>query len=170
MINLVQTFSEKYCKKKVPQLKPGYHIKVHQKIKEGNKERVQIFEGMVIGVNAGYGTEESFTVRKISEGIGVEKIFPIHLPTIVKIDVLRSHKVRRARLNFLRSLSGKALRLKEVPLNLREKDFVHDIKNDTLVVDEDSVEFALKKKEDPDQPKGDLAIDNEKASVVKEEV
>ena len=123
MTNLIQRFSEKFCKATVPQLSPGYQVKVHQKIKEGNKERVQVFEGLVIAVNAGYGTEESFTVRKISEGIGVEKVFPLHLPSIVKIDVLRAHKVRRARLNFLRALSGKALRLKEVPLNLKEKSF-----------------------------------------------
>lgn len=123
MTNLVQKFSEKFCKAKVPQLFPGYQVRVHQKIKEGNKERVQVFEGVVIAVNAGHGTEASFTVRKISEGIGVEKVFPIHLSSIVKIDVLRAHKVRRARLNFLRSLSGKALRLKEVPLDLKEKTF-----------------------------------------------
>lgn len=144
MKSLVQKFSEKYCKSKVPQLLPGYQVKVHQKIKEGNKERIQVFEGMVIGVNAGHATEESFTVRKISGGIGVEKVFPLHLPSIVKIDVLRAHKVRRARLNFLRMLSGKALRLKEVPLKFREKVFEEEVTSCAQKSDEAPVEVVEK--------------------------
>ncbi len=123
MTDLVATYSKKFCKPSVPELKPGYQVRVHQKIKEGNKERVQVFEGMIIRKNAGQGVSETFTVRKISEGIGVEKIFPIHSPTIVKIDVVRAHKVRRAKLHYLRDLSGKALRLKEVELKLEEKKF-----------------------------------------------
>ncbi len=123
MTNLVQKYSQKHCKPSVPDLKPGYQVKVHQKIKEGNKERVQIFEGMIIRKNAGHGPSETFTVRKISEGIGVEKVFPVHSPTITKIEVTRAHKIRRAKLGYLRALSGKALRLKEVPLDLRTKEF-----------------------------------------------
>lgn len=120
MTNLAQAFSEKYCKETVPDLRSGYQIRVYQKIKEGNKERIQVFQGMVIKVGSGSGVSKTFTVRKISNGIGVEKIFPIHSPSIVKITVLRSHKVRRANLKFLRNLSGKALRLKEIPLKLKE--------------------------------------------------
>ncbi len=124
MINLIHNFSRKFCKPDVPDLKTGYQVRVYQKVKEGNKERVQIFEGIIIGKNSGYSAEETFTVRKISEGIGVEKVFPVHLSSIEKIEVVRAHKVRRARLNYLRELSGKALRLKEVPLKLRKKEFV----------------------------------------------
>lgn len=117
---VIQDFGNQYCKEKVPVLKPGYQVKVHQKIKEGNKERVQVFQGVVIKVNSGNGVNSNFTVRKVSDGIGIEKTYPIHSPNIVKIEVQRAHKVRRAKLNYLRDLSGKALRLKEVPLNLQE--------------------------------------------------
>jgi len=123
MSKLLEAVAKKSLKSKVPNLKTGYHVKVHQKIKEGNKERVQIFEGLIIKSNSGGGVNESFTVRKVSGGIGVEKVFLIHSPSIVKIEVMRAHKVRRAKLHFLRDLSGKALRLKEVPLNLTEKEY-----------------------------------------------
>ena len=123
MSKILQEFGNQSCKASVPDLKPGYLVAVHQKIKEGNKERVQVFRGTVLKTNAGYGVNDTFTVRKISEGVGVEKTFPIHSPTIVKIDVVRAHKVRQAKLNYLRSLSGKALRMKEIPLNLKEKLF-----------------------------------------------
>ena len=123
MSQILQDFGTQSCKASVPDLKPGYLVAVHQKIKEGNKERVQVFQGTVIKANAGYGVNDMFTVRKISEGVGVEKTFPIHSPTIVKIDVVRAHKVRRAKLNYLRNLSGKALRMQEVELDLREKTF-----------------------------------------------
>lgn len=123
MSQILQDFGNQYCKDAVPELKPGYLIKVHQKITEGSKERVQIFEGTVMKTNAGHGVNDTFTVRKISDGIGVEKVFPIHAPSIVKIEVLRAYKVRRSNLAYLRNLSGKALRLKEIPLKLREKIF-----------------------------------------------
>lgn len=120
---LIQKFAQKFCKPSVPDLRPGMIVKVHQKIIEGNKTRVQIFQGTVIAVNPGHNVDATFTVRKISEGIGVEKVFPYHSPNVVKIEVQRAQKVRRAKLNFLRERSGKALRLKEVELNLAEKTF-----------------------------------------------
>jgi large subunit ribosomal protein L19 len=119
----IRDFSLRNTKDSVPDLRAGYLVSVHQKIKEGNRERVQIFEGTVIKVNAGYGVSDTFTVRKIASGVGVEKIFPIHSPNVIKIEVKRAYRVRRARLNFLRSLSGKALRMKEVTLRLTEKLF-----------------------------------------------
>ena len=115
--------SNKSCKESVPELRPGYEVAVHQKIKEGNKERIQIFKGMVIAVNPGHGVDSTFTVRKVSEGIGVERVYPIHSPNIVKIDVTRAFKFRQSKPNFIRSLSGKALRFKELALNLRHKKF-----------------------------------------------
>lgn len=123
MSNILQAFGTQSCKPSVPDLKPGYLVAVHQKIKEGNKERIQIFQGTVIKTNAGHGVNDLFTVRKISEGIGVEKTFPIHSPTIVKIEVIRAFKVRQAKLSYLRGLSGKALRMKEIPFTLKEKLF-----------------------------------------------
>ena len=95
-----------------PAIKPGDTVKVHVKVREGDKERIQIFEGMVIGMHRG-GVRASFTVRKVSFGQGVERIFPLHSPIIDKIDVLRTAKVRRAKLYFLRDLKGKAARMRE---------------------------------------------------------
>jgi large subunit ribosomal protein L19 len=95
-----------------PALKSGDTVKVHVKVREGDKERIQVFEGMVIGMHRG-GARASFTVRKVSFGQGVERIFPLHSPTIDKIEVLRTAKVRRAKLYFLRELKGKAARMRE---------------------------------------------------------
>ena len=133
MTDKVQAFGEKFCKDSVPDLQPGYLVKVHQKIKEGAKERIQIFEGTVIKTNAGYGVDSTFTVRKITNGIGVEKIIPYHSPNVIKIEVLRAYRVRRAKLNYLRELRGKALRMQEIPLKLKEKLFKKEVKAEAPV-------------------------------------
>ncbi len=96
-----------------PRMKSGDTVKVHVRVKEGDKERIQIFEGIVIGMHNG-GNRSTFTVRKVSFSQGVERIFPMHSPTISKVEVIRSAKVRRAKLYFLRDLKGKAARMKEV--------------------------------------------------------
>ncbi len=98
--------------RKRPAIKSGDTVRVHVKIREGDKERVQVFEGLVIGLHRG-GTRASFTVRKVSFGQGVERIFPLHSPIIERIDVVRTARVRRAKLYFLRKLSGKAARMRE---------------------------------------------------------
>jgi large subunit ribosomal protein L19 len=95
-----------------PAMRSGDTVRVHVKVREGDKERIQIFEGVVIGLHRG-GTRSSFTVRKVSFGQGVERIFPLHSPTIQKIEVVRSAKVRRAKLYYLRDLKGKAARMKD---------------------------------------------------------
>jgi large subunit ribosomal protein L19 len=95
-----------------PAMRSGDTVRVHVRVREGDKERIQIFEGVVIGVHRG-GTRASFTVRKVSFGQGVERIFPLHSPTIAKVDLVRSARVRRAKLYFLRNLKGKAARMKE---------------------------------------------------------
>ena len=95
-----------------PAMRSGDTVRVHVKVREGDKERIQIFEGVVIGLHRG-GTRASFTVRKVSFGQGVERIFPLHSPTIDKIEVVRGAKVRRAKLYFLRDLKGKAARMKD---------------------------------------------------------
>ncbi|MDR2828540.1 MAG: 50S ribosomal protein L19 [Acholeplasmatales bacterium] len=98
--------------KEVPDFIPGDNVKVYIKIKEGNKERLQVFEGLVLKKQGG-GIVETFTVRKVSYGVGVEKTFPLHSPVIDHIDVIRRGNVRRAKLNYIRSLSAKASRIKE---------------------------------------------------------
>ena len=95
-----------------PAMKAGDTVKVHVKVREGDKERIQVFEGVVIGQHRG-GTRASFTVRKVSFGQGVERIFPLHSPIIQKVEVMRSAKVRRAKLYYLRALKGKAARMKD---------------------------------------------------------
>ena len=95
-----------------PRIKAGDTVKVHVRVKEGDKERIQIFEGVVINLRRG-GVRSTFTVRKVSFGQGVERIFPLHSPIIDKIDVVRTARVRRAKLYFLRDLKGKAARMKE---------------------------------------------------------
>lgn len=99
-----------------PAMKAGDTVRVHVRVKEGDKERIQVFEGVIINLRRG-GTRASFTVRKVSFGQGVERIFPTHSPIIQKVDVVRSAKVRRAKLFFLRELRGKAARMKEVRRN-----------------------------------------------------
>jgi large subunit ribosomal protein L19 len=93
--------------------RPGDTVRVHVRIKEGDKERVQVFEGVVLSLRRPSGNRASFTVRKISYGVGVERIFPVHSPSIEKVEVVNSGKVQRARLYFLRQRAGKAARLKE---------------------------------------------------------
>jgi len=95
-----------------PQMKSGDTVRVHVKVREGDKERIQVFEGIVIGMHRA-GVRSSFTVRKVSFGQGVERIFPLHSPIIQKIEVMRSARVRRAKLYFLRDLKGKAARMRE---------------------------------------------------------
>ncbi len=125
---LVQEIEKKFTKKKVPVLKPGYTVKVHQKIREGEKERVQIFEGLILCLNSGLGSSKTITVRKIVEGIGVEKIFPVNSPNIVKIEVVRTAHVRRAKLYYMRELSGKSARLRsKMGLGDSAKDNAEDI-------------------------------------------
>jgi large subunit ribosomal protein L19 len=97
---------------KRPAMRPGDTVRVHVRVREGDKERIQVFEGMVIAYRRG-GARASFTVRKVSFGQGVERIFPLHSPTIDRIDVVRTAKVRRAKLYFLRDLKGKAARMRE---------------------------------------------------------
>jgi large subunit ribosomal protein L19 len=106
--------------KKVPVIRPGNTVKIHQKIKEGEKERIQIFEGLVIKLNSGYGADKTITVRKIVGGIGVEKIFPLYSTNIVKIEVKKKSKVRRSKLYYMRSRSGKSARLKETFVSDKE--------------------------------------------------
>jgi large subunit ribosomal protein L19 len=108
---LLTEIEGKYRRADLPDLRSGDSVRVHTLIKEGDKERVQIFEGVVIGQHRG-GSRASFTVRKVSYGVGVERIFPLHTSRIEKIEIVTKGHVRRARLNYLRELQGKAARIK----------------------------------------------------------
>lgn len=112
MSEIISKFNQKYLKKNLPDLRPGDKVKVFQRIKEGDKERLQAFEGIVLAVKHGRGISATFTVRKISGGIGVERTFPMHSPMIEKIEVLGHSRVRRAKLYYLRSRKGKRARMK----------------------------------------------------------
>ena len=111
-MDIIKSIEHEQLKAKIPDLKVGNTVRVHVRIKEGNKERIQVFEGIIIKVQ-GAGVNKTFTVRKISYGVGVEKTFPTHSPRIAKIEVKRVGKVRRARLYYLRDRVGKAAKTKE---------------------------------------------------------
>jgi large subunit ribosomal protein L19 len=108
----LKAFSQKYLKAEAPFAAVGDTVRVHIKVKEGSRERTQVFEGTVIAKKHG-GLEETITVRRLSYGVGVEKVFPIHAPSLEKIEVVRHGKVRRAKLYYLRSRVGKAAKLQE---------------------------------------------------------
>ena len=111
-MDIIRAIEQQQIKQDVPEFNVGDNVKVHYRITEGNRERIQIFEGTVIAKKHG-GIEETFTVRRISYGIGVEKVFPLHAPSIEKVEVVRHGKVRRAKLYYLRDRVGKAAKVKE---------------------------------------------------------
>src|SRR5918996_3018516 len=109
-MDIVSQLEAAQSKKEIPALRPGENVRVHVKVIEGEKERTQVFEGIVIGLS-GSGNRATFTVRKVSYGVGVERIFPLHSPRIDKVEIIARGKVRRAKLYYLRERSGKAARL-----------------------------------------------------------
>ncbi len=112
MNNIIEAFANEQLKTELPKFNVGDTIRVHNRIKEGSRERIQMFEGTVIAKRNG-GIGETFTVRRVSYGVGVEKTFPIHSPNVVKVDVIRNGKVRRAKLFYLRDRVGKSAKVKE---------------------------------------------------------
>ena len=110
-MDLIKSITQEYERTDIPEFSVGDTVKVHLKVKEGNKERIQVFEGFVLKRQNG-GVSETFTVRKISSGVGVEKTFPLHSPKIEKIELVRKGDVRRAKLNYMRQRTGKAARIK----------------------------------------------------------
>ncbi|AKO93860.1 MULTISPECIES: 50S ribosomal protein L19 [Priestia] len=113
MQQLIQDITKEQLKGDLPAFRSGDTVRVHVKVVEGTRERIQVFEGVVIKRRGG-GISETFTVRKISYGVGVERAFPLHSPKIAKLEVVRRGKVRRAKLYYLRNLRGKAARIKEI--------------------------------------------------------
>jgi len=122
-----------------PQVRVGQTVIVHQKIKEGEKERIQKFEGLVIQVKGDKGVNQTFTVRAIVSGVGVEKIFPTHAPSIEKIEIVKQSKVRRARLYYMRERSGKSARLREVPTDKAELN---------KLIDPESIYFGVESQQE----------------------
>ena len=110
---IISEITKDQLRSDLPSFRPGDTVKVHVKVVEGTRERIQLFEGVVIKRRGG-GISETFTVRKISYGVGVERTFPVHTPKIAKLEVVRKGKVRRAKLYYLRNLRGKAARIKEL--------------------------------------------------------
>ena len=151
-MNILQEIQEVAVKKKVPTIEPGLTVRVHQRIKEVEKERIQIFEGLVIQVNSGHGADKTFTVRKIIGGIGVEKIFTLYSTNIEKIEVKKRSKVRRAKLYYMRERSGKSARLKESFVSEKEM--------------EDSIEELAEQK--VEEAKDDATIEASEDGVVTE--
>ncbi len=134
-----------------PVIKPGATVNVHQKIKEGEKERIQIFKGLVIRLNSGHKSDKTFTVRKVVEGVGVEKIFPIHSSMIEKIEVVKQGKVRRAKLFYMRDLEGKSTRLRDMG-----------------IVDDEPVVEKAAGKEAAKEPEVESEVDEEVKAVEEE--
>ncbi len=111
-MDLIRLIEREQMRADIPDFGPGDTVRVHLRVREGNRERVQVFEGVVIARDGG-GSTETFTVRRIASGVGVERIFPVHSPRIEKLEVTRRGDVRRAKLYYLRQLRGKAARIKE---------------------------------------------------------
>ena len=144
-MDIIKSIEHEQLKNKIPELKVGNTVKVHVRIKEGNKERIQVFEGIIIKVQGG-GVNQTFTVRKISYGVGVEKTFLVHSPLVEKVELVRVGKARRARLFYLRDRVGKAAKTKEMVgarIENREITIKEDLAEEkTEVVEEPAKETA----------------------------
>ncbi len=139
-MDIIKSIEHEQLKNKVPELRIGNTVRVHVRIKEGNKERIQVFEGIIIKKQGG-GVNETFTVRKISYGVGVEKTFLVHSPLVEKVEVVRVGKARRAKLYYLRDRLGKSARTKEkVGARIENKEIV--IKEDLAEVEPVTTEVA----------------------------
>lgn len=137
-MDIIKSIEHEQLKSKIPDLKVGNTVRVHVKIKEGNKERIQVFEGIIIKVQ-GAGVNKTFTVRKISYGVGVEKTFLIHSPLVEKVELVRVGKARRAKLFYLRDRIGKAAKTKEIAgARIEDKEIV--IKGEEVPVEEGAVQ------------------------------
>lgn len=131
MQNIINFVEEKYLKKEIPEFKVGDTVKVHFRVQEGEKERIHIFEGVVIK-KGGRGINKNFTVRKISYGIGVERIFPLHSPLLEKVEVVNTGRVRRAKLYYLRHKIGKGTKIKKRIVSVPEEGTPEQLENETV--------------------------------------
>ena len=149
-MDIIKSIEHEQLKAKIPDLKVGNTVRVHVRIKEGNKERIQVFEGIIIKVQ-GAGVNKTFTVRKISYGVGVEKTFLIHSPLVEKVEVVRVGKARRAKLFYLRDRVGKAAKTKEVAgARIENKEII--IKGEEAPAAEEVVETPVETTETAEAP------------------
>jgi large subunit ribosomal protein L19 len=169
-MDIINSIEHEQLKNKVPDIKVGDTVRVHQRIKEGNRERIQVFEGIVIKKQNG-GLNETFTVRRVAYGVGVEKTFLLHSPLVEKVEVVRVGKVRRAKLYYLRDRVGKASKTKEnIGANLKRDDIV--IKEEVPAEEPKAEEAAEVKAEDAkaeEAPKTEEAPATEAAEAKKSE-
>jgi large subunit ribosomal protein L19 len=151
-MNLLEKFDKEQERRGIPEFRPGDTVKVHVKIVEGEKERIQAFQGVVIRKRAS-GCRASFTVRKVSYGVGVERIFPLHSPTIERIEVIQRGRVRRSRLYYLRKLRGKKARIRarKVGLQVPEPQETEEAGEETEEVPEDADAAAGEGAEEKDE-------------------
>ena len=168
-MDIIKSIEHEQLKNKIPELKVGNTVKVHVRIKEGNKERIQVFEGIIIKVQGG-GVNQTFTVRKISYGVGVEKTFLVHSPLVEKVELVRVGKARRARLFYLRDRIGKAAKTKEqIGARIEDREIV--VKEDLTeepVVETEEVKAEAAPEEAPAVETENVAV-QETVDTVKEE-
>ena len=160
-MDIVKSIEHEQLKNSIPEIRVGNTVRVHVKIKEGNKERIQVFEGIVIKKQGG-GVNETFTVRKISYGVGVEKTFLIHSPLVEKVEVVRVGKARRAKLYYLRERTGKASKTKEM-VGAR-------IENKEIVLKEDLVEEPVQEVVEEATEVVETPVEEKTTEVVNKEV
>jgi len=163
MASVIEQIEAKYKKKAVVDVKSGDTVRVHQKIREGGKERIQVFEGLVIKASRKGSLTSNFTVRRIASGIGVEKTFLIHSPNILKIEVVRRSKVRRNYLTYMRELTGKSARLSGVEF---DRDAVNAIHDEAAEAEEAKIHEELVEAYDPEAAKAEKAAEEAEAAAV----
>ena len=173
-MDIIKSIEHEQLKNKIPELKVGNTVKVHVRIKEGNKERIQVFEGIIIKVQGG-GLNQTFTVRKTSYGVGVEKTFLVHSPLVEKVELVRVGKARRAKLYYLRDRVGKAAKTKE-QIGARIEDREITLKEDLVEEPATNEEVATQEAPVEAAPEENPAVETENVEVqevvdtVKEEV
>ncbi len=172
-MDIIKSIEHEQLKNKIPELKVGNTVRVHVRIKEGNKERIQVFEGIIIKVQGG-GVNQSFTVRKISYGVGVEKTFLVHSPLVEKVELVRVGKARRARLFYLRDRLGKAAKTKEqvgARIENREITIKEDLAEEPVVEETTVAEEAPVESSPEEAPAVETAepVVQETVDTVKEE-
>ena len=169
-MDIIKSIEHEQLKNKIPELKVGNTVKVHVRIKEGNKERIQIFEGIIIKVQGG-GVNQTFTVRKISYGVGVEKTFLVHSPLVEKVELVRVGKARRARLFYLRDRVGKAAKTREqIGARIEDKEITvkEDLTEEAVVATEE-VPVEAAPEEAPSVETENVTV-QETVDTVKEEI
>ena len=166
-MDIIKSIEHEQMKNKIPELKVGNTVKVHVRIKEGNKERIQVFEGIIIKVQGG-GVNQTFTVRKISYGVGVEKTFLVHSPLVEKVELVRVGKARRAKLYYLRDRVGKAAKTKEkIGARIEDKEIV--LKEDVEEISEKASTPVESAPEEQSAITTENVVEQEVVDTVKEE-